>query len=330
MQQIMEMLKTMLANNQEQILAKMDENRKTDKEEMNANTKTMLAEILKKAEVDRMAHTEQILAKMTAWEAKDKARREKKKAETEVIQAETEAIRARMDEYLKETTARIDAWLTDTNDTRVKTMACQENTEARLEGKEEPSSEDMKPEVANEEVPLDDAARMPVGEPRNSRRDRRHPAAQRRQKKQQKRTQTKNGRRRNLVAARRGTTRRAVVARRRRILFTKDTTREYRESRKVLAATSEEKTLRAGMAWCKGHNHEGPSIEQGRQKNQTRDKFAIGTRRLLTFRKSLWTRQEDRTRLKDLSSGSYVASRKLKRWTLRKGLPLRNESRSRK
>jgi hypothetical protein len=55
------------------------------------------------------------------------------------------------------------AWLTDRNDTRKEAMTCLEKTKARL-GKEEPASEDMEPEVA-------DAARMPVGEPRNRRRD---------------------------------------------------------------------------------------------------------------------------------------------------------------
>jgi hypothetical protein len=107
------------------------------------------------------------------WRHPDSPRKKK--------EAETEAIRARMDENLKETTARMDAWLTDTNDTREK-MACQENTETCLEGKEEPTSEDVEPEVADEEVPVEDAAIMPVEEPRNRRRDRRHLAAERRQK----------------------------------------------------------------------------------------------------------------------------------------------------
>jgi hypothetical protein len=83
-------------------------------------------------------------------------------------------------------------------------MACLGKTEARL-GKEEPASEDIEPEVADEEVPLEDAVVMAVGEPRNKRRDQQNLAAGRRQKeqgrnldarrhrKQQKRTQSKNG-----------------------------------------------------------------------------------------------------------------------------------------
>jgi hypothetical protein len=129
------------------------------------------------------------------------------------------------------------AWLTDLKINRQETMACQETMEACLECKE-PASVEMKPEVTDEEVPLEDTARMPVGEPRKRRQDR-NLAAQRRQKKEQKRTQSKNGCRKDLVAARRGTTRRATVARRRRIFFTKDTTREYRGSRKRLVQPAE-------------------------------------------------------------------------------------------
>jgi hypothetical protein len=99
---------------------------------MDAMHKKMMAEM----DASMKCNQEQILAKMTASEAGHKAQREK--------EAETEATRAKTDENLKETTARMDAWLTDTNDTREKTMACQENTEARLEGEEELTSEEWK------------------------------------------------------------------------------------------------------------------------------------------------------------------------------------------
>jgi hypothetical protein len=62
---------------------------------------------------------------------------------------------------------------------RNETMACQETMEARLK-KGKPTSMELKPEMADE-VPLEDAVLMPVGEPRKMRRDR-HLAAQRRQK----------------------------------------------------------------------------------------------------------------------------------------------------
>jgi hypothetical protein len=54
---------------------------------------------------------------------------------------------------------------------------CQETMEACLEGKEEPASMELKPEVADEEVPLEDAVVMTVGEPRKRRRDQLHLAA---------------------------------------------------------------------------------------------------------------------------------------------------------
>jgi hypothetical protein len=64
----------------------------------------------------------------------------------------------------------VNAWLSDLKNNRDETMACQETMEARLE-ENKPASMEIKPEVADKEVPLEDAARMPVGEPRNRRRD---------------------------------------------------------------------------------------------------------------------------------------------------------------
>jgi hypothetical protein len=117
----------------------------------------------------------------------------------EAIRAEMEAIRVR-------TKVIRDERKKANKDTREEAMACQEKTEARLL-REEPSSRDMEPEVSHEEVPVDDATVMPVGEPRNRRRDQQNMSAERRKKKKD-------------VAARRGTTRRAQVARR-NLLFAK-------------------------------------------------------------------------------------------------------------
>jgi hypothetical protein len=134
------------------------------------------------------------------------------------------------------------------------TTACQETMEARLEV-EEPASVDRTPEVANEEVPREGAARMPVGGLRRRRRDRHLAAVRcqnktdqhldaRRRRKGQERAQRKDGCRRSLVAARRGMTRHAVVVRR-RILPTKDTNRELHGSRKRLVAARKGTTRRA-------------------------------------------------------------------------------------
>jgi hypothetical protein len=126
---------------------------------------------------------------------------------------------ARMDVMQKKMMARMDAWLTDTNNNREKMLACQEKAEVRLE-EEEPASVEMKPEMAHEqEVLREDAATMPVEEPRKRRRDRNLDA--RRSRKQQERIQNKDGCRKNSVAAHRGTTRRAKVARRKENLIGK-------------------------------------------------------------------------------------------------------------
>jgi hypothetical protein len=165
-----------------------------------------------------------------------------------------QALREKIIASQNETMARIKAWgQTDTKDNEEDAMACEEKTEVRLEKKEEPTSVEIKPEVADErEVPVQDAARMPVGEPRKKRRDRRRLAAGRRQeeedlnldarrrRKGQGRAQRKHRCLKNLVAARSGTTCRAVVARRRTLFM--ETTR----SRLIVAA--KEVSRRATLA----------------------------------------------------------------------------------
>jgi hypothetical protein len=100
----------------------------------------------------------------------------------------------------------------------------------------------MKPEVAHQEVPREDAEEMPVGEPRKRRRDGRNLAAGRRQKKEQKRTQWKDGCRNNLVADRR-----AAVAWRKINVFRKILTHGYCGPRKDVTATG------MSITRCAGH-----------------------------------------------------------------------------
>jgi hypothetical protein len=185
-------------------------------------------------------------------------------------------------------------------------MACQETMETCLECKE-PASVDMKPEVADEEVPLEDAVVTPVGEPRKRRRDR-HLPAQRRQKKEQKeRTQRKNGCRKNFVAAHRGTTRRAKVARRKENLIGKNWTRDN-----MVRRTSKWRTF-------------------GRKRQSTqKDKNGLGSRRLThwlrnrkEFNKSLMKTYEKMTGVEIAKriAGSPVTLQKNKDWTLWRGRP---------
>jgi hypothetical protein len=137
----------------------------------------------------------------------------KKQLYKEQMLAEMKANQARTDANIGSMKAELKSAIKDLKSNGEETMACQEKTEARLQG--EPASEDMTPEVAHEqEFPLEDAIVMPVGEPRKMRRDRRYMAAQRRQKKEEKQTQRKDACRKNLVAPRRA----KVACRKRNIL----------------------------------------------------------------------------------------------------------------
>jgi hypothetical protein len=114
----------------------MQEDRKADREEMKCNQEEMLANM--------------------------DARQKEAEAMRNIMKAHHEDMLARMDASHK----KMMAWLTDRNDTREETMVCLEKTEAHLEV-EKPASMEIKPKGAHEEIPLEDAARMPVGEPRN-------------------------------------------------------------------------------------------------------------------------------------------------------------------
>jgi hypothetical protein len=179
MDKLMEMLKTILDNNQAKAdantkeikekmktnQAKADGNMKTMQGEMNANNKRMLAEM-----------TETMQEKMDANQVKADANR---KPDQDML--------ARMEAGRKSDIENLKSWMErmmDTDETDVKpqeltetvetthreceeptsadTMACQEKTEVHLE-EEELTSVEMKPEVAHEEVPMEDVAVMPVG-----------------------------------------------------------------------------------------------------------------------------------------------------------------------
>jgi hypothetical protein len=129
--------------------------------------------------------------------------------------AHREAMKEMLDAYreqTKEMKPATQSMRSEIADTREEMMAYQRETEACLEG-EEPTSVDMEPDAAYQEVPREDAEMMPVGGPRKWRKDRNSDA--RRQGKPKERTQGKDGCRKKLVAARRGTTRNAAAARRR-------------------------------------------------------------------------------------------------------------------
>jgi hypothetical protein len=99
----------------------------------------------------------------------------------EVLKTMQEEIIARMDANHE----KMMAFTVNMKYSQEEKMACHGRMEERLQG--EPASVDMTPEVAHEqEVPLEDAIIMPVGELRKRRRDRRNLAAVRRQKKEER------------------------------------------------------------------------------------------------------------------------------------------------
>jgi hypothetical protein len=174
-------------------------------------------------------------------------------ANTKTMLASMDAHQAEMDAMHEKTRERMDAnskaWR---EEIRAETEAIRTRTEAMREERMKASKE-MKPEVAHQEVPREDASVMPVGETRKRRRDQgRNLAAVRHQKKQERNLDAgRRGKRRNLVAARRGTTSRLQMARR-NILLTKET-RGFCGSQKRVIVVYRKMPRHATVAWRKRH-----------------------------------------------------------------------------
>jgi hypothetical protein len=124
-----------------------------------------------------------------------------------------------------------------------------------------------------------------------------------------------------LIVAVREVPHRATVARR-NILPRKDTTRKHRESRKKLAATGRKETRRAKVVRQKRNfvgRNQRKEFATGR--NHAEHKVERGTQGIWALKKRFWTRQMGRAGPEDLSGGPYVASRNIKCWTLWRGRP---------
>jgi hypothetical protein len=224
---------------------------------------------------------EQIMEMLKTMQEKADANRKIYKEEMmEKMDANMKTMLARMDAMHKKMMDRMDAWLTDTNDNREETMACQETMEACLECKE-PASEEIKPEVADEEVPLEDATRMPVREPRKRHQDQ-NLAAQRRQKKELNWTQNKDGYLKNLIAAHRGMTHRAQVARR-RTLLTKETPGYCGSQKRVTIV--DRRTTRCAKVWRKEIVIRRNRIRRQPKKERTKGTRSRHVEELLHLRK---------------------------------------------
>jgi hypothetical protein len=204
MQQMMEMLlKEIKAGqeenriNQEKMEAKLDADRKTDKEEIKTGHKELLA----KMEANRKPDQEKAEA--------DRARTQEMMNMLQAYQAKTDAVLPAM--QVTETSHKETAAVFEP-ETEVKTMACQ-GMEAHQE-EEKPASLDMKPEVAQqEEVPVEDAEVIPVGELKKKRRRDRKLAAERRRQKTNTSTQENYGPQKRLAVAHTGSSRCGRVTR---------------------------------------------------------------------------------------------------------------------
>jgi hypothetical protein len=229
------------------------------------------------------------------------------------------------------------------------TMACQEKMETRLEGKEEPASEEMKPEVAQQEVPREDAAVMPIGGLRKQRRGRKQAAGRREKPKKVNRGIC--GSREKLAAACRKVSRHATVAWRKRNILRKSWTQRNCGLWKEVTAAGRRITR------CAGHGHKGRKKEiiMGRnriRRHEPKNERSKGIRsrdveELLHLRKGRKTAKSIgvRSRRQQLQlktirnsgnkvfrrtmrlgiakriAGSPVAVQKIKKWTLWKGRP---------
>jgi hypothetical protein len=118
----------------------------------------------------------------------------------------------------------------------------------------------------HQEIPKEDAAVMPVGEP--SKRRRVHNLAAERRQKRKERSRGNSGPRRKSAVACRKVSRRAKVAWRKRTLFRNVQTQRNCGPRKRLTVTGRKTTRRATVAW-RGENVDRKDWTRNRAKRGT-------------------------------------------------------------
>jgi hypothetical protein len=188
----------------------------------------------------------------------------------------------------------VNVWMADMNKDGKKTTSCKVMTVACLDI-QELNPEDMESEVEHREVPKENVVVKPF-KGRKKRHWGQHLVAGRRGETKEL-NQGECGSRRKLASACRKMSHRAAVARRKRNIFRKIRTQGNCGPRKELDAAGRKMTRSAKVAQCKGRglqgrSHEAPSVEKGRRKNQTRNKFARETRKGRTFgRRELMSRE---------------------------------------
>jgi hypothetical protein len=213
---------------------------------------------------DRIAHREFMRQMVARADDNSERDREDLKEMMVKIRAETDAIRAETKAIHQRRMAKLDAH-------QERTMAHQEATET------EPDPRMMQSIDEHQEIPKEGAAVMPVRDLMKRRRVC-NLATERRQKRKES-TRRSRGSRRKSAAACRKVSRRAKVAWRESNLFRNVQTQRNCGPRKRLTVTAIRTTRCAKVARHKERSHEGPSVEQGRRKNKTRNKIGRGTRR---------------------------------------------------
>jgi hypothetical protein len=163
----------------------------------------------------------------------------------------------------------LDEWLMDLKDGQKETTACNEGTETKLN----PGLMQFREE--HQDILKGEATVMLVGEPRKRRRVC-NLATECRQKRNES-TQGNCGSRRKSSAACRKVSPHAKVAWHKRNIMKKISTLEKCGWRKEFTDARIRTNCCAKVAWHKERSHEGPLVEKGRRKKQTRNKFTSGT-----------------------------------------------------
>jgi hypothetical protein len=214
----------------------------------------------------------------------------------EKADADRKAYQEKVDADRKAFKERMDALIANIRFDRKETTACQEVTGANPE-KIELDSGMMQSAEEHQEFTQKDAVAKPVGEPRKRRRVG-NLAAGRRQKRK-KRTRGSCESKRRSAAACRKVSRRATVAWRKRNLIRRSGTQGNCGPLKEFSPTGIRTTRCAKVARPKRRSYKGPSVEQGRRKNETRNKFTNGNRRGRKFGKRSRVDPEGSTGVKD-------------------------------
>jgi hypothetical protein len=249
---LLKALQEIMDANQTKILAKIDANQAKTNVEMKAMQGKMDANEAN-TNAEMKADREQMLAKIGANQEKTDDKQEGINENLRKMREEIKSGQAEMKATINAIQEKMNVWVAEMKDGREERTALQETTEAYLDSRE-PNPEEIQSGAEHREAPKEHAAVKPVGGLR------------------------KRHRGRPLGAGRRGQP--------------EERTRGNCGSWKKLVAAGRNITCRAGVARRKGCGHEGPSVEQGRRKNQTRDKIVRGTRKGRTLGRRQLTSQE--------------------------------------